>query len=302
MLSALQRVWSDRRVRLTLMTIVVGVTLFELYRAVPDWGAAARAASQADGGWLATAGALILVGGYAAMQSWVSILTPVVRRTTAWGAVFFVGQLGKYMPGSVWAALFQARMGSRLGGRPRSLFVGFVVTFAVSVTCAILVGTSTAQAIWGLVPALLLALGCLLVLVAGVTLPVVDRLGARWLEVPNARRNVAKSIPWSVAGWLLVGLHLAALTIAVGAPVGPALLWAVPAAALAVGGGSIVVFAPGGIGVRELILLSALSHVLPPAKAAAVVVLSRLIYVCGDVVLAGISFASSRSEMKEATA
>ena len=54
--------------------------------------------------------------------------------------IFFVGQLGKYLPGSVWSVLAQAEMGARLDvPRRRSGVVG-LVSIGLGVLTGLLVG------------------------------------------------------------------------------------------------------------------------------------------------------------------
>ena len=56
------------------------------------------------------------------------------------GGVFYVGQLGKYLPGSVWTVLVQADMASHLHVPRRRTGVAGLVTIGLSVLTGLLVG------------------------------------------------------------------------------------------------------------------------------------------------------------------
>ncbi len=98
------------------------------------------------------------------------------------GGVFFVGQLGKYLPGSVWTVLVQADMASHLHVPRRRTGVAGLVTIGLSVLTGLLVGLPALPLLFqasGISSAwLLLALPLLLVLgVAGAAEPA-HRVGA----------------------------------------------------------------------------------------------------------------------------
>lgn len=252
---------------------------------VHDWPSAIRRIGQTPSLALLGALALIAGAGILAMRSWVAVLPNVAENTRPWGRVFFVGQLGKYMPGSVWAAALQAHLARELGASHRQLFGGFVFAFGTSIMCAGLLGFWAAQSQWGTLTATVLAVisltGLCLTAILANRAPLVRITG---LKVRPS--NVAASAGWSVLGWVMSGAHLAVLCIAFGAPVLDALLVATAAAALSVGIGSLAVLAPGGIGIREIVLLQCLTTVIEPSAAAAVVVVSRVLYLVADLLLA----------------
>ncbi|MFD0467311.1 lysylphosphatidylglycerol synthase domain-containing protein [Nonomuraea thailandensis] len=82
--------------------------------------------------WAALAGSLVAVVAalLGAMLTWRTLLadlgSPLPARPAA--KVFFVGQLGKYIPGAVWPVLAQMEMGRDLGvPRPRSAAAFFLM-------------------------------------------------------------------------------------------------------------------------------------------------------------------------------
>jgi len=104
------------------------------------------------------------------------------------------------------------------------------------------------------------------------------------LELPEGA--LRRSLLLSVAGWLITGTHVWVLVVGLGADPVRALPAAVGGLALATVVGSLVIIAPGGIGVRELVLIAALSTVVQPATAAVVAVASRLVTVVGELLVA----------------
>lgn len=292
MLNRFHPIITSPKVRGALALALVAVAVTLMMVSVHDWPAALDRIKETPPGALLTALLLLLIAGLLAMRSWVAILPRVANNTWPWAQVFFVGQLGKYMPGSVWAAVIQAQLARRLGAKPQQLFGGFVLAFGISVLSAGIVSFPASHMYWGVPVALVLLTGAVLGLGAIafiVKAPQVFRL----TSIDAKASNVVRSAGWSLVGWTISGLHLAVLCIAFGAPPVQAILIATAASALAVGVGSLMIFAPGGIGIRELILLHCLSTIVTPPTAAAIVVLSRVLYLIADVLFALSTFTIS---------
>ena len=259
----------------------------------PEALAAARAV-----GPLAAVGSLaaVLVGLLASAMVWRALLgdlgTAVALRPAV--QIFFVGQLGKYIPGSVFAIAAQMELG-RAQGVPRSrigtaglLFMGVLVAAGLLVAALVLPFTSPAaldRYVWVLA-VLPLGLLCLAppVLTRLVTL-LLSVLRRDGLEQPLSWRGTGAALGWAIAMWAAYGLHLFVLVRALPGDSGPnRLLLSAGAYALAWTAGFLFVVAPAGAGVRELALVVALSPVLPRGAALAVAVLSRVLMTLGDLI------------------
>jgi hypothetical protein len=159
------------------------------------------------------------------------------------------------------------------------------------------------------------------VLVAAATLPWVDpdELTSRWwllvvapgicvLLIPSVQRwllvragrilkrdldvalpgrgAMARTVAMSVLTYVLFGIHLALLAWPLSSePDGKVLVQAIGAFALAWAAGFVVIFAPAGLGVREVVLKLTMGSVLSSADATALAVLSRTSIVVADLVL-----------------
>jgi uncharacterized membrane protein YbhN (UPF0104 family) len=253
-------------------------------------------ASARDVGLVNALGSLVavLVGLLCSALVWRALLadlgTPLRARPAL--HVFFLGQLGKYVPGSVFAIAAQMELG-RSQGAPRSrvgtaslLFMGVLVAAGLLTAAVALPLTSPAalrEYAWVL---LLLPLG-----LAVLHPPVLTRLVTVLLRVlrrdpldrPLSRRGVGAALGWALAMWAAYGLHLW-LLVRPQDTEGRAdlLLLSLGAYALAWTAGFLFVVAPAGAGVRELALIAALAPVLDPAAALAVAVLSRVLMTLGD--------------------
>ena len=104
-------------------------------------------------------------------------------------------------------------------------------------------------------------------------------------------RGVRLSVGWQTLSWLISGVHLWLLAIAMSAPPARALPLCVGAFAVATVVGLLAVVMPNGIGVREAVLLAALTAVLPVPSAAVVALASRLVSTVSEVVLGGAALA-----------
>jgi len=248
---------------------------------------------------LAGAFVAVLAGLFGNMLSWRALLaglgSPLPLPASL--RVFFLGQLGKYLPGSVWPLLAQMEL-AREHGVPRSRggTVG-LITVAISLLAALVLAALTLPLTSG---AVLSSYGWafLAVPVVAVLLlpPVVNRLLARMLrlarrpglERPLPGRAVAVSLGWATLSWLCYGVHVALLAGNLGATQGGALLpLAVGGFALAWTVGFLVVLAPAGAGVREGVLVLVLAPVLDAPRALLVALASRLLMSLGDLTWAG---------------
>ncbi|MEU3016170.1 lysylphosphatidylglycerol synthase domain-containing protein [Nocardiopsis sp. NPDC007018] len=256
--------------------------------------------------WVLPAAVLAGMLGLAAqMMAWRSLLaglgSPLPRGAAA--RVMFVGQLGKYLPGSVWAFVAQVEL-ARDWKVPRSrgaaaTLLAVAVTVAVSLAvAAVALPLSSAEAArrwWWALAAAPVLLACLHPGVLGWGVRLAARPFARFREVTEAGplavggRAVTASVLWTLVAWVPLGAHVWLLTWAVGGEalgsVGPA----VGAYALAWVLGLLVVFAPAGLGVREVVLVVALAPVVDAGAALVVAVLSRLVMTVADLGWAGLS-------------
>lgn len=261
--------------------------------------------------WVLPAAVLAGMAGLTAqMLAWRALLagmgSPLPLRTAA--RVMFVGQLGKYLPGSVWAFVAQVEL-ARDWNVPRTrgaaatlLAVGVTVATGLAVA-AVALPLSSAEAArrwwWALALAPLL-LAALHPRVVGWGIRLAARPFARFREVAEAGpldvrgRSMAATVGWTLVAWVPLGLHVWLLTWAVGGEALRSLGPAVGAYALAWTLGLLVVFAPAGLGVREAVLVVALSPVVDAGAALVVAVLSRLVMTVADVAWAGLSVLLSR--------
>ncbi|MCT9928818.1 flippase-like domain-containing protein [Planotetraspora sp. A-T 1434] len=258
--------------------------------------------------WGELAGSLVAVLGalVAGMLMWRALLadlgSPLAFADAA--KIFFVGQLGKYIPGSLWPVLAQMEMG-RDHGIPRSRSAAaFFLTYPIylasgllvaAVTLPVLAGESVARYAWLLllIPVLVIALHPKVV--NGAIGFGLRQLRKPPLERPLSRRGVLTSAGWALAGWVAYGTHLALIVHGLGATGPGAVVLSFGAYALAWCLGFLVVIAPAGVGVREVAMAAALAPVLGGGRTTAAVLCSRLIVSVGDLVCAGLAGLASRS-------
>jgi hypothetical protein len=215
-----------------------------------------------------------------------------------WGIgaqVFFTSQLGKYLPGSVWPVLIQMEAGRARGASRRTMLAANLITIVLScavgltLACVLLpfADTRALSRYWWL----LLALPFLVALLHPRAVPMVlDRAFALVRRPPLDQRlrvrDSAQASAWSLASFLVLGLHVAILAAAIGGGFSTVLL-SIGGMALAVCGGVLFLPAPAGAGVRDVILTLVLTANLTGGQALAVVVASRAILVVADLALAG---------------
>ncbi|HVD26946.1 MAG TPA: lysylphosphatidylglycerol synthase transmembrane domain-containing protein [Mycobacteriales bacterium] len=224
--------------------------------------------------------------------------------------VFYLAQIGKYLPGAVWPFVAQMELGKALGvPRQRSavgglLFVGLHCATGLLVASATLPFASPAAAehywwVLALTPVLLV------VLHPRVLSPLLDRvfwiLRRPPLDRPLTLANTVRACGFLLVTWLFYGLSLLALARPLGLTGAGSLALATGAYALAWSAGVMVLgLVPAGIGVREVILAAILLPFLPAGAATAVVATSRVVQTLGDALWALFAGIALRGPMRRA--
>jgi glycosyltransferase 2 family protein len=291
--------------RYVLLVAVLAAVAFTLWR---NWDAVSRELGRLS--WPAVLGSLLvgLVPPISTMFGWRVLLADLGTHLPLPSAasVFLVGQLGKYLPGSVWSVVVQTEMGHRLSVPRRRMAVTGVIMLGLSLlggavvalpaVPVFLAGHSAVSPWWG-VGAVALALVVLWP-------PVLNALAAwalRLLRRPPLEQElsggaVLRCMGWVVGAWVGSGLSVWVLarTLAPDAPVGSLLYVCICGYALASVLGMLAVLLPAGIGVRDAVLGIGLATLMSPAAAAAVVVVARFLAVVVDVIFAGAAWLWAR--------
>jgi uncharacterized membrane protein YbhN (UPF0104 family) len=249
-------------------------------------------------GVLAAAGALlsVLLATLAAVQIWRLMLgalgSPLPGPLAA--RIVFIGQLGKYVPGSVWPVLTQMELSSAHGVPRHRSATASMLSALVAVPCGLLTALVTLPLVAGSGPypwAFLAApflLACLHPKVLNSALRRLFRLTRRPpLDQPLTVRTVVICLAWSAGSWVCYGLQIWLLAVRLGAPRGQGMLLAVGAFSFAWSVGFLAVFVPAGAGVREVLLVALLAPAVGVGAATAVALVSRMLTTAGDLLTAG---------------
>jgi glycosyltransferase 2 family protein len=278
-------------VRLVVLVAFLGALAWSL---TTQWGVVRPLLGQLSPPSLGAALAAVAAGVLATFLCWREVLADLGGRLPALAGarVFFLGQLGKYLPGSLWPVMAQMELGrdyqvpERASGSAVGVFLLVVVGtgLAVAAAGAPLLGPDALHAYWWLLAVLPLWLLVLLPPVLNRLLALVMRLAGRPpLPVPLSATGILRAAGWALASWLAYGLHVWVLAGQLGAG-GPLLVARVTGAfAAAWCAGFLLVVAPAGAGVREAALVLLLGGVLTRPQATVVAVVSRLLFVVGDV-------------------
>lgn len=290
----LQRVARSRYLRWGLVTCALALAVGAFVR---YWSEVQAAAVELNPWSVVGSLAAALIGIGASLASWRCLLADLGSPLPVGAAarVFFLAQLGKYVPGSIWPFVAQVELGREHGvPRRRSATVSLLVVGVSLVTALLLASVSlpfvsadAARRYWWILAAapVLAALLVPRILnpLVGFTLRLIRRPG---LEEPLSWSGILQSVAWSLVAWLMYGVHLWLLVRSIGAT-GSVFLTCVGAFALAWTIGFLVVFAPAGVGAREVALAAGLAPILDGGRVVLVVVVSRLIMTSGDLLWAG---------------
>jgi hypothetical protein len=260
-------------------------------------------------GWLLLSGALYLAGlGPCAIFWWQAMRDSGARPTgTSTIASYFVGHLAKYMPGKGWVVLVRATMvrgpGLRASNAALSSFqetilmmgvgglLGAALLIAVRLPHRVTLATvncGVGVVLWAM------ASPAVLPRAAGLMLRPFRRPGAgptqacRWRTLLLGTLGIA-------AGWWCMGLSLWATMVGLTGPQPAMELWPRLTAAVSVATVvGFVSFLPGGLGGRELVLVSGLRPLVGDSTAAATAIALRLVWVAAELAAAGVGWLLDR--------
>lgn len=209
--------------------------------------------------------------------------------------MFFVAQLGKYVPGSVWPVVAQMRMGREIGLPRARVGLAFLLTLGLSVLWGLVAGIVALPALVAQEgPGFAVVLLSVPLVLALLVPRVINELLTRALKLlrrppldqPLSGRAIFRGSLWTLAFWFVFGLHVWVLAVGLGADPLSALPVAIGGFALAFSIGPLLVVLPAGAGVREAVLVVLLSSVLPTPEATAVALTSRGLLMATDGLLA----------------
>ena len=215
---------------------------------------------------------------------------------------FFVGQLGKYIPGSLWSMGAQAQMAKRYDTPVRVtvasglLFVGLNVASAggVGALAALVSGLDTD------VPTVLFVLAAI-VGIAVCAPAVLNRIGRRLAPATHPLRFTWRDSAASVAllsvTWIAYGM---ALSLLIESPRGTAgsgdlsVMATIATFSLAYCVGVVIIIAPAGVGAREATMTALLTPYIGLNRAVAAALMIRVLHSAADFLVAFLSWLLGR--------
>jgi hypothetical protein len=278
---------TDRRVRIAAQVLLLAGVIFVLFRLGSLWRDSHIAWSAVR--WLPLVGALLvaIAAVLAAALTWNRILRALgVETRPRWAGVFLQAQLAKYVPGGVWQYAGRVALSRSEDIPVRAVTMSLPIELAGTLLAGGLLSL-LAAGLWGLAAAAL-ALGSVLALSGSGRAERVFAAARRWFGSGDAgtglvpRAVLGSLIPY-VAITALLGVTLWLVADALfGVPAGD-LPFYIGAFSIAWLTGLVAVFAPGGLGVREAILVALLRSRLGTADAVVLATVSRAVLTIADV-------------------
>lgn len=285
--------------------VVLAVVLYVGYQLIRGWPEVVRTLAVLPWPRLVLSCAAVTGGVLLGPVIWRAMVTDVGEPVPVPDAakIYLVGQLGKYVPGSVMAFVMQVELARTVGVSRTRGMTASVLTAGIAVVTSLLTGALAIPAFLHSQPRLLwlfllLPIGLVLIHPSVLT-TVINRLLALLRRGPLARRlswraiSVATGV--SLLTYVLYGAHLYALLGALpherNSAGGIVFLLCVGGIGLAMTAGLVAFILPSGIGAREVVIVAALGAVVPYGQALALAVVSRLMFTVVELVTAGVAAA-----------
>jgi uncharacterized membrane protein YbhN (UPF0104 family) len=319
-------VWR-RRLWLAAKIAVIALVVGFVWRTLVDaWDQLGEYPWEFRGGWIAVAAIFYLFALFPPAVFWFSALRALGQHPRFWEAIraYYIGHLGKYVPGKAMVVILRAGLirGERVdtGVAAASVFLESLTWISVG---AVLAAGYLATHLAREEPVFWLSLGVMAA--TGIpTLPhVFPRLAklagvgkqdpaiVEKLDALGLRTTVLGWVLMTV-GWVFMGLANWSTFRAMGLPSGQILTELprfIAAASLAIVVGFVAIFAPGGIGVREAVLVKVMIPYLRQYIAQAEVVawgaslLFRVVSVVSELAISamlyGVNFAPAKPPEKD---
>ena len=240
--------------------------------------------------------ACVLAALVCTMLSWRALMagmgSPLSVSVTS--RVVFVGQLGKYLPGSVWPVLAQMELATEHKVPRARTAAASVISMCLSLLCALIVALLTLPFAHGLAKywwGFLIALPLLVCLYA----PVLNwllRLSFKILrrEPPEqalSGRVILVAMAWYLVSWIFYGLQIYVMALRLGVHPLSGLTLSIGAFALSWAIGFVIILAPAGTGFRDAMLVAVLSTQMSVGSATAITLVSRIATALADGIAAG---------------
>ena len=181
-------------------------------------------------------------------------------------------QVARYVPGGFWQLIARA---TTVTGGVRDKLTAVTAENVIVLLVSLAIGGAWAGVHdWRFIPLALLIAAPL--------------LASRWLErrTKITRRRVRRTSATYAVGYLAYGVMGVLVQVAVSGVRSPTYpLYVAGATCVAWAVGLVVVFAPGGVGVRELVYIAMLSGLYPPSELEAAAVTSRLVTVVAELLV-----------------
>jgi uncharacterized membrane protein YbhN (UPF0104 family) len=283
------------------LAVLAGV--FVVRTLLRDRDEIADAISGARPGWLLTAFVVAAIGMTAIALPWRRALRLLGGDLPLGQLVarYYVGEIGKYVPGGVWPILGRGELARRHGVRRTAAYGSVALSLAALYLSAMFVVVALLPALLAgddgsgpVAVVLLLPVGLVALhpRVLGFLVRLVERAARRSIAVDlPAWRDSVVLVGLYVPAWLAIGT--ATWTVARGLDPDAELLAVGAAAVLSWVVGFVLVPVPGGVGVREAAFVAAAGS-LDPGIAAATAVVARATFILVDALGAVIGAAALR--------
>jgi glycosyltransferase 2 family protein len=310
--------------------LTCGVLAFVANEGWKLWRSGAQDIAIVSPEWLLPGAMCYLVGWLPSVWFLRRLLREMHHKVASWpvARAYFCGHLGKYVPGKAMALVIRAGM-LRDNGVPVSQSVAVAVLetlFSMGTGAALALATislvvpqadmlklprllqKAVRSHW-ILPVAVTAITVAGVLVSGwVVSQVVTRIAikkssrvkaelretdtAEPLPLKFSTLSLLLSLPAFVAGWFFHGLSLVCVLATLGQPFEPATTWLACTTAVAAGtsAGFFLLLIPGGIGVREGLIVVVLSPLAGSKPAIAAAVLLRVLWFATELATAGLLY------------
>ncbi len=239
-----------------------------------------------------------LAGMFTVGANWLRIMRKLGATVPSLGGMrwYYVGQLGKYIPGGLWAVLGRSELASRDGVARSiaypSVAMSLITTYAAAAATGglfLAFGSSGAAGKAGWLVGSLAMIGITVAVLSEAVIGRINALTSRFgttVTLPSASPRLSSTaIALTMPAWVAIGAATSVTASALGFD--PDTVDVVAATSYAWLAGFLVLPLPGGLGVREAVFIALWGG--PASEAAAIAVLARIVFILVDLTGAAVS-------------
>lgn len=286
-------------ITLLIISLVFGYLTYQIYR---DWATIKDALAKAQYRYIVASLAIFSLRSLFNVKGWQLILRDLEERLSFYKcmSIYYYSQIGRYIPGKIWMIVGRIYLSEKEGISKMKTGYSLYIELTTCIIASFIVSyIAIQQYFYEFLKSPYWVIGGIIILCVILQPRVLEKsinLGfkvfrmEKKINITFSFYTILKFVAFYIIGWLISGLGLYFLVSSLFKIENPNIFVFSGFIAASWFIGLISIFSPGGLGVREGILVYFLSHLMPIPIAATISIFSRFLFTLIEFGFVGISY------------